>query len=263
MHPYSIAKLVASLGLLHGRRVYLNMVAGGFKNDLTALGDPTPHDERYARLVEYTTLVTALLGAAGGPVSFAGRYYQVTNVKLAPCLPPELMPGVFVSGSSEAGLAAAQQLGALAVQYPKPVAEYEAAPPVDARSLGIRVGIIARPDGHDAWAAARARFPEDRKGQVMHHLAMTVSDSEWHRQLSELGREVRGRGDEEPYWMVPFENYKTFCPYLVGSYERVADEIARYVSVGYRTFILDVPASPDELLHAGVVFQRAAERVAS
>ena len=263
MHPYSIAKLVASLGLLHGRRVYLNMVAGGFKNDLTALGDPTPHDERYARLVEYTTLVTALLGAAGGPVSFAGRYYQVTNVKLAPCLPPELMPGVFVSGSSEAGLAAAQQLGALAVQYPKPVAEYEAAPPVDARSLGIRVGIIARPDGHDAWAAARARFPEDRKGQVMHHLAITVSDSEWHRQLSELGREVRGRGDEEPYWMVPFENYKTFCPYLVGSYERVADEIARYVSVGYRTFILDVPASPDELLHAGVVFQRAAERVAS
>ena len=173
------------------------------------------------------------------------------------------MPGVFLSGSSDAGLATARQLGALAVQYPKPVAEYEAAPPVDARSLGIRVGIIARPEGHDAWAAARARFPEDRKGQVMHHLAMTVSDSEWHRQLSELGRDAMGRGDEEPYWMVPFENYKTFCPYLVGSYERVADELARYVSVGYRTFILDVPASPDELLHTGVVFQRVAERVAS
>jgi len=44
--------------------------------------------------------------------------------------------------------------------------------------------------------------------------------------------------------MVPFENYKTFCPYLVGSYDRVADEIARYVGVGYRTIILDVPASP-------------------
>src|SRR6266436_3365284 len=54
MHPYAIAKLVATLGFLYGRRVYLNMVAGGFKNDLEALGDPTPHDERYARLVEYT-----------------------------------------------------------------------------------------------------------------------------------------------------------------------------------------------------------------
>src|SRR6266496_6617877 len=32
MHPYTVAKMVASLGFLHGRRVYLNMVAGGFKN---------------------------------------------------------------------------------------------------------------------------------------------------------------------------------------------------------------------------------------
>ena len=29
-----------------------------------------------------------------------------------------------------------------------------------------------------------------------------------------------------PYWLGPFHNYKTFCPYLVGSYERVADELA-------------------------------------
>src|SRR5882724_4610601 len=31
MHPYSAAKMVATLGFLHGRRVYLNMVAGVFK----------------------------------------------------------------------------------------------------------------------------------------------------------------------------------------------------------------------------------------
>src|SRR5437870_4145979 len=36
MHPYSVAKMVASLGFLHGRRLWLNMVAGGFKNDLVA-----------------------------------------------------------------------------------------------------------------------------------------------------------------------------------------------------------------------------------
>src|SRR5436189_4630498 len=171
MHPYAVAKVVASLGFLHGRRIYLNMVAGGFKNDLEALNDPTPHDERYARLVEYTTLIMDLLSSTR-PVTLNGRYYRVTQVKLTPPLDPALKPGVFVSGSSDAGLAAARQLGALAVRSPKPVAEYEAAPPVDARSLGIRVGIIARPEGHDAWAAARARFPEERKGQVMHQLAM-------------------------------------------------------------------------------------------
>ena len=90
---------------------------------------------------------------------------------------------------------------------------------------------------------------------------MKVSDSVWHSQLSELGR-VGGDPEQNPYWLVPFENYKTFCPYLVGSYERVADEVARYVAAGYRTFILDVPASPEELEHIRVVFERATSRVA-
>jgi len=73
---------------------------------------------------------------------------------------------------------------------------------------------------------------------------------------------VGGDPEQNPYWLVPFENYKTFCPYLVGSYERVADEVARYVAAGYRTFILDVPASPEELEHIRVVFERATSRVA-
>jgi hypothetical protein len=42
----------------------------------------------------------------------------------------------------------------------------------------------------------------------------------------------------------------------------VADEIARYVGVGYRTIILDVPASLEELDHIGIVCERAAARVA-
>jgi len=258
MHPYAVAKMVATLGFFHGRRVYLNMVAGGFKNDLEALNDPTPHDERYARLVEYTTLIMQLLGSTR-PVTLDGRYYRVTHVKLTPPLDPALKPGVFVSGSSDAGLAAARQLGALAVRYPKPVAEYEAAPPIDAAALGIRIGIIAREEASEAWAVAHARFPEDRQGQLTHQLAMKVTDSEWHQQLSCLGETAAG--EDQPYWMVPFENYKTFCPYLVGSYERVADEIARYVGVGYRTIILDVPASLEELEHIGVVCERAAARV--
>ena len=49
MHPYSVAKMITSFAHLYGRRLYLNMVAGGFKNDLAALNDLTPHDERYAR----------------------------------------------------------------------------------------------------------------------------------------------------------------------------------------------------------------------
>jgi len=253
MHPYTVAKAIVTLAHLHGRRVYLNMVAGGFANDLTALNDTTPHDRRYARLTEYTSIIMRLL--AGGPVSFAGEFYQVTNLKLTPACPPELMPGVFVSGSSEAGLAAAKELKATAIKYPKPRREYADTPADDGVDSGIRIGIISRADSGEAWAAAHARFPEDRKGQLTHQLAMKVSDSHWHRQLSELGKEQ----GQSPYWLVPFENYKTMCPYLVGDYEEVGQELAGYIALGYRTFITDVPSAPEELSDIGQAFHNALE----
>lgn len=259
LHPYSVAKMITSFAFLYGRRVHLNMVAGGFKNDLTALNDPTPHDDRYLRLVEYTTVIQSLLRTAD-PVSFDGRYYKVVNLKLTPPLPPELAPDVLVSGSSEAGMAAARQLRATAVEYPKPPADYAAdRTAADVGSRGIRIGIIARRDDAEAWTVALARFPEDRKGQLTHQLAMKVSDSTWHRQLSKLAEAAPGAAN--PYWLTPFQNYKAVCPFLVGSYDRVADELARYVDIGYRTFILEVPASRDEIHHTGVAFDRAVSRV--
>jgi alkanesulfonate monooxygenase len=254
-HPYTVAKTVSSLAFLHGRRVYLNMVAGGFSNDLTALNDPTPHDERYARLIEYTQAVMSLLTSAT-PVTVEGKYYRISNLKLAPAIDRALVPQLFVSGSSSAGAAAADQLAALAVRYPEPAGAYEEEPPAGG-SFGIRVGIIAREHAADAWRAAYVRFPVDRRGQITHQLAMKVSDSGWHKQLS--GIAGKDREDDDPYWMVPFENYKTFCPYLVGSYDRIAAEIARYFRLGCRTIILDIVPGEKDLVHIGAALVRAAE----
>jgi alkanesulfonate monooxygenase len=256
MHPYTAAKMVASLAFLHERRIYLNMLAGGFKNDLVALNDDTPHDDRYVRTVEYTQIMTGLLSGPE-PVTFDGKYYKVTNLKLTPPLDPELYPGIMISGSSDAGLGAARAINATAVKYPKPPGE-EVDQRGDTVDSGVRVGIIARDDPDEAWRVALERFPEDRKGQITHKLAMKVSDSQWHKQLSELGgdRPVDG---ENPYWLGPFENYNTFCPYLVGSYDAVSAEVARYISLGFKTFILDIPVSDEELQHTAVVFERGKE----
>jgi alkanesulfonate monooxygenase len=256
MHPYSVAKMVASFGYLYGRRIYLNMVAGGFKNDLSTFNDTTPHDKRYARLIEYTTIIKELL-AGPAPVTFEGEFYKVDKLKMTPPLSPALFPGIFISGSSEAGLAAAKALKATAVKYPKPAKECEAEPPIDGVDSGIRVGIIARKDETEAWEIAEQRFPEDRKGQITHQLAMKVSDSFWHQQLSQTAKHVKT--DRSPYWLRPFENYKTFCPYLVGSHDQVAEELARYIALGYKTFILDVPPSQEELRHVDIVFDRAVQ----
>ena len=256
MHPYAVAKMVASLAFLHERRIYLNMVAGGFRNDLIALDDHTEHDARYDRLVEYTTIIKGLLWDPG-PFSFEGKYYRVSNLKMTPPLPPELLPGITVSGSSEAGLAAARAVRAVAVKYPRPPAEENGRGPSELIDFGIRVGVITRETAREAWSVAYELFPKSRKGQITHQLAMKVTDSRWHHQLSRLG-DYAGQ-HETPYWLGPFENYKTFCPYLVGSYERVSEEIGGYLERGFTTFILDIPPSQEELLHTSRAFRRAAE----
>jgi alkanesulfonate monooxygenase len=256
MHPYSVAKLVASIAHLHDRRIALNMLAGGFRNDLIALGDTTAHDDRYLRTTEYTQIVRSLL-EGGSATEFTGKYYSVTNLRMTPSLPPEHFPEILISGSSAAGMAAAKAIGATAIRYPQP-SEFEAAER-DALATGIkcgvRVGIIAREESDEAWRTAHERFPPDRRGQLAHQVAMRVSDSVWHKQLSSHGEHPLA--EDTPYWLVPMQNYKTFCPYIVGSYSCVATELGRYISLGFRTVILDIPPSRDDLVHTMEAFRTA------
>lgn len=253
MHPYAVAKMCTSLVHLHGRGVDINWVAGGFVKDLEALGDHTAHDRRYDRVVEYARIVADLL-AGDGPVDLDGDFHSVHGVRLDPPIPPGDRLQMTLSGSSEAGLEAARALGAVAVQYPDPRLERTPIGSPGLVEMGIRVGIIARDDDAEAWAIARHRFPPDRRGQLVHRLAMSVSDSEWHRQLSEAADQDPG---DSPFWMVPFENYQTFCPYLVGTYERIAAVIAFYLRAGYHTFITDVPFAEEDSASVARVFAMA------
>lgn len=252
MHPFSAAKMVCSLCYLYGRRLSLNMIAGGFRNDLLALCDDTPHDERYCRLTEYTLIIKGLLTEAR-PFSFSGRYYQVKNLVLEPRLSPDFFPRLLISGSSEAGRDAAEALGAVSIEYPEPGASYRQSVP--RHNCGIRIGVITGNSADDAWQIAHRRFPGDRAGQLKHLVAMRVSDSQWHKQLSKLpanSNENRGI-----YWLWPFKNYKTFCPYLVGSRAEVSDELVKYLAAGFRTFILDIPWEEPDLHETAETFALA------
>jgi alkanesulfonate monooxygenase len=242
-HPYTVAKLVSSLTNMYRRPIHLNLVAGGFRNDLIALGDRTEHDDRYLRLEEYARIVDKL--CQGSAVSLTGRFYSVAGLRLLPPVPAALQPGFMVSGSSAAGLRVAAGLKATAVRYPLPPGEEIEMP--SAVRTGIRVGIIARDDGDDAWRVALEAFPRERAGRVAHGFAMKASDSDWHHRLS--SDPAGAPGVRSPYWLEPFRHYQTFCPYLVGSYTEVADELARYLGEGADTVILDIPPGAEELRH--------------
>lgn len=253
MHPYTVAKLIATIAYLYGRQIYLNMVAGGFRNDLIALNDPTPHDSRYDRLVEYSTIIRELL-ASQQLYTFEGAYHTVKNLAMTPPVPPELRPQFFVSGSSEAGMNAARAIGATAIQYPKPPGEYDEV--AGGLKGGIRVGVIARASRDEAWAVAHERFPEDRQGEIAHKLAMKVSDSQWHGQLGEQANQEHD--PDNPYWLTPYKHYKTFCPYLVGDYATVAKDLARYIRKEARVFIVDISPCEEEVAHTREAFEQAA-----
>lgn len=253
MHPFAVAKAISMFGWLYERDIFLNMVAGGFRGDLIALGDHTAHDERYERVTEYALIVHQLL-AGRSPITFDGTYYSLKGLELTPAPAPSRTAKMFTSGSSPASLAAADAIGATAISYPAPPGE-QLGTDTAGGTRGVRIGIIARQDSAAAWEVAHARFPADRRGQFAYALAAKSSDSRWFRGLSTL-QDGAYRG-ASPYWTGPLRNSQSFCPYLVGSYTEVALEIERYIGQGNRVFILDVPPSPEELEHTASAFEHA------
>ena len=257
MHPFAVAKKIASLGLLYGRGVCLNLVAGGNRGDLAALDDVVEHDARYRRLTEYTRLIEMLLNA-DHPVTFDGEHYRVRALTVFPALPRHLRPELFISGSSVAGRHAGEQLGAVAVRYPEPPGGDDAGQEPSPHGHGVRLGIIARDCDEQAWAVANERFPASRAGQMRQRMARQASDSQWLSRLS-AAEEFPG-GADSPYWMGPFRNYASFCPYLVGNREKVAAEVARYIDAGCRTFIMDTARDESDYHETRALFELALSR---
>lgn len=258
-HPFDVARAISSFSFQYGRQVDLNPVTGGFAGHLHELGDALDHDRRYLRLIEYGQIIDKLL-AGGLPVTHHGEFYTLNRVKLTNPLPTELTSRTYVSGSSEACVAAQRMLGATRLSYPRFIGDYAATPgsPCVLRGNGIRLGIIARESGDDAWRVAHERFPIDHLGEQLHNLAAGQVGSRWHQSLSADAQ--RCAAPRDGYWLYPSRMYQTFCPYLVGGYQEVAQLPSRYLHLGVTALILDVPRQEDDLHHAGMVL-RLAERL--
>jgi alkanesulfonate monooxygenase len=258
-HPFTVAKTIASLGFMYGRRIYLNMLAGGLPSDMQALNDVTPDDRRYAHLVEYTKIIQELL-RSDGPVTFHGDFYTLTNLRMVPPLPTELQPPIFVSGSSDASRRAALELGATPIEHPPPAGS--GTHPERARTKGghgVHIGIITDRDEAHAWSIARERFPDDRKGPLACHRAARPDVRSPEVSFDAANRDGIG----ETYWLAPFQHYHATCPYLVGSYDQIAAELARLVEEGCTTFILDEPANESEMQQIAFTFELVTEHYAA
>ncbi|MDQ2588440.1 LLM class flavin-dependent oxidoreductase [Saccharothrix yanglingensis] len=252
--PFTLARAVSSLAHLYGRRIDINFVSGGFSRDLAVQGDTASHDARYDRLTEYAKIVEELL--TGGMVTFAGEYYNVRRARLTAPVPHDLLPKVYVSGSSPASLQAGEALGVGQLSFPL-VPEDFVSPGIRKNKYGsgISVGIIAREDSAEAWRIAHKRFPATPEGAERMKMLLSAAVSSWQPQLAAVP--IPDDAPGQAYWLVPFRYHHTFCPYLVGSYDEVARAVATYLDGGIRTFVLDIPEEPDDLWHARTAIERA------
>ncbi|MFD1052654.1 LLM class flavin-dependent oxidoreductase, partial [Kibdelosporangium lantanae] len=97
--PTYFVQQVNTVSALTGGRVCVNVVAGRAPDEQRFYGDFLSHDERYARTDEFWTVCHALWRSEG-PVTFAGRYYQVENAVLRTPFGPG-RPEIYLGGSSD------------------------------------------------------------------------------------------------------------------------------------------------------------------
>jgi F420-dependent oxidoreductase-like protein len=99
-HPAVLAKMATTLDIISQGRLILGLGAGWFELEHTAFGFPFPSvRERLQRLEEALTVITRLW--AEKRVTFAGRYYQLTDAFLNPRPIQQPRPSILVGASGE------------------------------------------------------------------------------------------------------------------------------------------------------------------
>ncbi len=254
-HPAVVARRVASLSFLYGRRVNLNVVAGAKPADIEAIGLDAGDPDRYLRVREYIEVVSSVLG---GPRSFQGRFYKVDNVRTEPRLDDALSPRLFVPGSRSEDSRHVLPLAdrSLVMAKPRGVLEQEAE---QLARWGLRgglamiVGIIAREDDDEAWAVAERDYSGSRRDRLGTTAFAGQATSSQHQATFELARRATVHDDRLWYGAA---RAGIDCPKLVGSYDDVAAALRDYADIGVRSLVVDLPEQVEEYEQVAAVGDR-------
>jgi alkanesulfonate monooxygenase len=245
---------------LFRRRVDLNLIVGAKLEEQKSVGDTLPHDDKYERLREYGEVIRGIL-TAEGPYSHNGRWYQYDRFELSPSIDRELLPRMFVAGSSRAALLVAQSLADILVSHPPEADKFaeetrgalkQAVRPV---GLGVRLGVIAREEREDAQIIALERFPQNRRGELATKLK-TTAESTWIRSLAESSLKADPAQFSSVFWLGAYRSGKAYCPYLVGTYEEVAGALGQYHALGARALLVDGPDTITDFEHLDRVLEQ-------
>jgi alkanesulfonate monooxygenase SsuD/methylene tetrahydromethanopterin reductase-like flavin-dependent oxidoreductase (luciferase family) len=258
--PFTAAQMISSLTRLHSRRLDLNVIIGSSPDELVQVDNALGHEDRYDRASEYLAILGKLL-SSDEPVDADGKYYRFRGLRMNCRIEPALRPRIFVAGSSEASRKLAEREADVMVTHPEPVEQFTenflAARRETGPEIAVRLGLLARETGDEAWAEARRKYAVDRMA-VARTALMRESESDWSRRLAHLS--TSGESYDGVYSTALFRSGKAAAPLLVGSYDVIAEYLGLYFAAGVSKLLVSQVDSDEDYRHVREVLTRVQPR---
>jgi alkanesulfonate monooxygenase/4-(gamma-L-glutamylamino)butanoyl-[BtrI acyl-carrier protein] monooxygenase len=254
--PYTVAKIVKTIGTLYNRKVNLNFVTGINNADLISIGETTDSIKKFDRMEEYISVFSQLINSKD-KVTFKGNYYNYQDLYSGPAIDKSLVPEIFIPGSSQDSIDLALKVADTALVRPQPykhfMGKYSANISRSDMNFAIRLSIIARPSKKEAWECAEDQFTKSRWGEIT---TVMRSKSTSHNARTMANLALTQERFDDVYWMGGFLSGKTEDPYLVGSYLDVANYLNLYRDAGVNTFLIgNVGGTEEEVKHIAEVMR--------
>jgi alkanesulfonate monooxygenase len=244
MSPTLAAQMAATYQRVSGGRLLLNVVTGGDDAEQLRFGDQLGKAARYRRAGEFLHVVRALW--RGGPVTFDGEFISVRDAQI---VPDRVWPDIYLGGSSDGAIEVAARYADVYLTWGEPPAAVaEKLDRVRERAkaagrelrFGIRLHVISRDTGTEAWAQAKRLLDGlDPATIARAQEIQRASQSEGQRRMTALHGGRAGDLEISPnLWAGVGLVRGGAGTALVGSHRQVADRIAEYHELGIDEFIL-------------------------
>jgi alkanesulfonate monooxygenase len=248
--PTIMAKMVSTFDQLSNGRVYVNLIAGGGREEMAQDGVFYDHDERY-EVMDETVQLMKHCWTAEGPVTWTGRHFRVENAVVQPRPLQQPYPPFYIGGISPA----AQDVGAKHAdvflfwgntpeQIREDIASVKGRAEAQGRTQPLRYGMRFQ---------VLVRETEDEARRDAEALIASVSEKAKAARTTGMGAESAADGRMREFAQKTAENNYWISRHLyaglttvrhgagvmvVGNPEQVAETLQSYIDIGCSQFCL-------------------------
>lgn len=263
-HPSVIARQASTLDQASGGRLLLNIVPGGYSEELLAEGVDLTHDERYELAEEFLTVWRRLFN--GETVTFEGKYINTKNSHLFYRTNNGSSPPLFFGGSSPvAHEIAARNIDTYITWGEPPELVAEKIKDVRRKAeennrtvkFGLRIHVIVRETREEAWEAAEKLIQNlDDATISLVQKNLSKQDSIGQKRILDLHGGDRNKLVISPDLWAGIGLVRGGAgTALVGDAATVAQRLQEYADLGIDTFVLSgYPHLEESIRFAELVF---------